>query len=93
MDTDFSIDENDEVHSDQEEQAPKRRKGIDTKAYKVCRTVLLPSTSLQCISYLCDSCVEATGASVMSFLYVVANRCLREIFCTLYSHNMNTLIG
>ncbi|XP_055586706.1 vacuolar protein sorting-associated protein 72 homolog, partial [Uranotaenia lowii] len=34
VDSDFSIDENDEPVSDQEEQAPKRRKKLVTKAYK-----------------------------------------------------------
>lgn len=37
IDSDFSIDENDEVKSGSEDDAPKRKKrGIDTKAYKVC---------------------------------------------------------
>lgn len=36
VDSDFSIDENDEVKSDSEDDKPKRKKrGIDTKAYKV----------------------------------------------------------
>ena len=36
MDSDFSIDENDELKSDGEDDEPKRkRKGVDTKAYKV----------------------------------------------------------
>lgn len=34
VDSDFSIDENDEPVSDQEEEAPKRRKKVVTKAYK-----------------------------------------------------------
>ena len=37
MDSDFSIDENDEVRSDLEDDngQPKRKTGVDTKAYKV----------------------------------------------------------
>lgn len=34
VDSDFSIDENDEPVSDQEEEAPKRKKKVVTKAYK-----------------------------------------------------------
>lgn len=34
VDSDFSIDENDEPVSDREEEAPKRRKKVQTKAYK-----------------------------------------------------------
>ena len=36
VDSDFSIDENDELKSDDDDDQPKKRKrGIDTKAYKV----------------------------------------------------------
>lgn len=36
MDSDFSIDENDEPVSDSEEEAPKKKRtGVSTKAYKV----------------------------------------------------------
>lgn len=36
MDSDFSIDENDEPISDHEEDGPKRKRGVvNTKAYKV----------------------------------------------------------
>ncbi len=42
MDSDFSIDENDEVKSDleDEDEGKKRKKGIHTKAYKVRVTSL-----------------------------------------------------
>lgn len=50
VDSDFSIDENDEVKSDlDDEDQPKRKKrGIDTKAYKVLQT------SCPCLMY-CSS--------------------------------------
>ena len=37
VDSDFSIDENDEIRSDEEDadQPQRKRKGIDTRAYKV----------------------------------------------------------
>ncbi len=37
MDSDFSIDENDEVRSDLDDDEPKRKKRVMTKAYKVDR--------------------------------------------------------
>lgn len=38
MDSDFDIDEGDEPDSDQEEDAPKRKSRVVTKAYKVKTT-------------------------------------------------------
>lgn len=35
VDSDFSIDENDEVKSDEDDDAIRRKRGISTKAYKV----------------------------------------------------------
>lgn len=35
VDSDFSIDENDELKSDNEEETKVRKKGVSTKAYKV----------------------------------------------------------
>ena len=51
MDSDFSIDENDEVKSDleDEDEGKKRKKGIHTKAYKV--RVLALFTGLCCFTH------------------------------------------
>lgn len=39
MDSDFDIDEGDEPDSDQEEDAPKRKSRVVTKAYKVAKVI------------------------------------------------------
>ena len=45
VDSDFSIDENDELKSDDDDDQPKKRKrGIDTKAYKVWVISILDSS-------------------------------------------------
>lgn len=41
MDSDFDIDEGDEPDSDQEEDAPKRKSRVVTKAYKVRKIWML----------------------------------------------------
>ena len=48
VDSDFSIDEADEVKSDpDDDDHPKRKKGVNTKAYKVCELTLYCCGELQ----------------------------------------------
>ena len=53
VDTDFSIDENDEVKSDDDDE-PKRKKRLVTKAYKVqCHWELVSKINWQKCSKIC----------------------------------------
>lgn len=45
VDSDFDIDEGDEPDSDQEEDAPRRKSRVVTKAYKVVKVILQLSDS------------------------------------------------